>query len=77
MMDKDSTAVVGDPDSPEYIGLAWIGEDEAIRMRLHTASPASDRGLKVYAVDDPHYHEILAHLGPMRPGELVSVRRFD
>jgi hypothetical protein len=62
----------------EYIGTAWITEDGTIRMRLRMSMPgAVGQTSLTYAVDDPRYNEILAHVGPIRPGEVVSVRPFE
>jgi hypothetical protein len=77
MTDSKLPAMAGGEDSQKYIGVAWIDQDGTIRMRLRAPRPAAGHSLMVYEIDNPHYNEILAHLGPIRPGETVSVRPFE
>lgn len=59
------------------IGVAWIDEDGTISMQLHASQGGiHGHGLLRYGVADPHYAEILAHIGPIKPGEKVTVLPF-
>jgi hypothetical protein len=82
MTDNNTVAPGGGVESedkgqqlPEFIGTAWIEADGTIKMRLHS----TDRHLRggttlIYPVDHKDYGNILAHIGPIRLGDKVSVR---
>lgn len=63
--------------SDDSIGVAWIDENGTISMQLHASQGAiHGHGLLSYNVNDPHYAEILAHIGAIEPGQKVSVKPF-
>lgn len=59
----------------EYIGTAWMDDDGTIIMRLRAVGPGIvGTGTLTYPRTHPQYHEILDHLGPMKPGDEIAVR---
>lgn len=60
--------------SVESIGVAWMMQDGAVTLRLHTLAPGpvGESPLR-YRPGDPHYDEIKHHLGGIAPGEIKSV----
>jgi hypothetical protein len=62
------------PRPPDYIGDCWMEADGTIRMLLRVAMKYGDRSIVghtylAYPPDDKDYSKILAHVGPMRPGD--------
>jgi hypothetical protein len=61
------------PDLPPWdtIGVATMDEHGTITLQLRAEGPGGMRGdaLLQYSPVHPQYHEILAHLGELRPGE--------
>jgi hypothetical protein len=57
------------------IGAATIGPDGTIELRLRATGPGSmaGEGFLTYPPNDPHYTDILRHLGGLKPGETKSV----
>ena len=57
------------------IGTATMEADGAIVLRLIAEGPGGLRGEGIlrYPPSDPHYREILNHIGPLKPGETRSV----
>lgn len=61
----------------EYIGTAWMEPDGTITMQLRAEGPGVvGMGTLTYPTSHPNYAEVLAHLGPMKPGDEVAVRPF-
>ncbi|HEY9775158.1 MAG TPA: hypothetical protein V6C81_15440 [Planktothrix sp.] len=68
----------GAEEQMNYIGIAWISEDGTIRMKVRMPIGAgSGQSSLTYTVDDPNYQKVLAHIGPIKPGEVVSVKPFE
>jgi hypothetical protein len=60
---------------PEFIGSATIDEAGAISLDLVSYDHGSiAHGFMVYHPGDPNYENVRQHIGPIRPGETVSVR---
>jgi hypothetical protein len=60
------------------IGDARMTEDGTIIVNMRrTADGINVSGIVKYRVDDPHYKEVLDHLGGMRPGETRLVPAWD
>lgn len=61
---------------PEYIGICWMEPDGTIKMRLRVEGPGGIVGhsLLEYAPTHPDYGSIMKHVGPLKPGEIKSVR---
>ena len=57
------------------IGVATMGPDGTIELRLRATGPGGmvGEGFLTYPPSDPHYAEILRHLGGLKPGETKSV----
>lgn len=47
-----------------------------LQLRAEDGRGAVGEGLFRYTVDHPQYGQILAHVGPMQPGETRSVAPF-
>ena len=64
------------PPMPEYIGVCWMEDDGAIKMRLRAEGPGGMVGhaMMEYGPRHPQYAEILDHVGPLKPGERKQVR---
>ena len=62
-------------DAPS-IGSAEMKTDRSIvlRLRAETADGAVGEGYFVYPIGHPEYQKILQHVGPLAPGQSVSVR---
>lgn len=60
----------------EPIGVATMSDDGTIVMLLRTSGPTIGEARLVYRRDDPHYQEVLRHLGGMRPGQTKLVAPF-
>ncbi len=60
----------------DSIGTATMEADGTIVLQLIARGPGAMRGEGVlrYAVSDPKYKDILEHVGPLKPGEIRSVR---
>lgn len=60
----------------ESIGVATMKDDGTIVLRLRAKSPsgALGEGTLTYPPTHPEYRNILSHIGPIRPGQSVSVR---
>ena len=58
------------------IGVCWMEPDGTIKMRLRAEGPGGIVGhaMMEYAPDHADYTDILAHVGPIKPGEHKSVR---
>ena len=57
---------------PAYIGMATMMADETIVLTLSSADPRTGMhasGQYGYVPGDPHYDEVLRHLGGLRPGQ--------
>lgn len=55
----------------QIIGVAWMEEDGTIVLRLRAEGPDGLRGtgMLTYPKNHPQYAEIMAHVGPLEPGE--------
>ena len=63
---------------PFIIGDATMTEDGTIIVNLRRTTTGMDvSGMVKYAVDNPHYKEVLDHLGGMKPGETKLVPAWD
>jgi len=73
---SDALHRVAEAEEGESIGVATMGPDGTIMLRLRATGPGGmvGEGLLTYPPGDPKYAEILRHLGGMRPGETKSVR---
>jgi len=60
---------------PESIGVATMEADGTLVLRVHAYGPGGvhGEGQLRYATSHPKYREILAHVGPLKPGEFRSV----
>jgi hypothetical protein len=70
-------AEAGEPAADtESIGVAIMTDDGTIILRLRAVAPGGARGEAklTYRTDHPNYAEIKAHLGPIEPGQTVSVK---
>jgi hypothetical protein len=58
------------------IGVATMGPDGTIELRLRASGPGGmvGEGFLTYPPSDPHYADILRHLGGLKPGETKSVQ---
>ena len=58
------------------IGVATMGPDGTIELRLRAAGPGGmvGEGFLTYPPSDPHYADVLRHLGGLKPGETKSVQ---
>jgi hypothetical protein len=58
------------------IGVATMGPDGTIELRLRATGPGGmvGEGFLTYPPSDPHYADILRHLGGLKPGETKSVQ---
>ncbi len=63
---------------PEYIGDCVMEDDGTLVMRLRATGPRGmiGTGKLTYGTDHPNYAEVLAHIGPIKPGETKPVRPF-
>lgn len=63
-------------EDEETIGVATMESDGTIVMQLRAEGDGGIVGdaMFTYAPDDPHYQEVLDHLGGMKPGEEKPVR---
>lgn len=58
-----------------YIGSATIDAAGVLTLVLESRDGGRfARGIKRYAPSDPHYAQVLAHVGPIQPGETKPVR---
>jgi hypothetical protein len=63
---------------PVIIGDATMAEDGTIIVNMRrTADGMNVSGIIKYGVNDPHYKEVLDHLGGMRPGETRLVPAWE
>jgi hypothetical protein len=63
---------------PFYIGDATMVDDGTITVNLRrTTDGRTVVGTVKYPVDDPHYREVLDHIGGMKPGETKLVPAWD
>lgn len=82
---QGSEAPVPSSDDPDggtitqgSIGVARMLADRTIELQLRAEDGRGSvgEGLFRYAPLHPQYNEVLAHVGPMQPGESRSVRPF-
>jgi hypothetical protein len=68
-------AFAGDAEKPVImIGDATMAEDGTITINLHrTSDGIFVSGRKQYVPGDPHYQEVLDHIGGLKPGETKLV----
>jgi hypothetical protein len=68
-----------EPPLPESIGVAHMRDDGTIEMHLRAEAADGSVGeaMFIYAPDDLRYDSILAHVGPMSPGDQVAVKPFS
>lgn len=61
------------------IGTATMQPDGTLELMLRAEGPGGMLGdsLIRYAPDDPHYQQVLKHLGGMKVGETKQVLPFD
>lgn len=63
---------------PVIIGDATMTADRTIIINLRrTADGMNISGIAKFPVNDPHYKEVLDHLGGMSPGETKLVPAWD
>jgi hypothetical protein len=62
--------------APAYIGICWMENDGTIVLWLRAEAPGGIVGhsLLRYPPDHPEYQGILDHVGPLKPGDTISVR---
>lgn len=59
-----------------FFGIASMEPDSTIRIRFRAPFPDCGgfaEGTLQYKPDDPHYQEVLRHIGGLRPGETKVV----
>jgi hypothetical protein len=62
-------------ESVASIGVAYMDADGVITLRIRSLPPGPiAEGEFRYEPDDPHYQDIVAHLGGIKPGETKPVR---
>jgi hypothetical protein len=68
----------GATQQPKSIGAAWLETDGTLVMQLRAETPGKALGdaLLRYKPDDPAYHRMLDHVGPLKPGETKPVPPF-
>jgi len=68
-------AFAGDPAKPVVmIGDATMAEDGTITLNMRrTADGMNVSGTIKYSPRDPHYQEVLDHIGGLKPGETKLV----
>lgn len=73
-----STDADGGTITQGSIGVARMLADRTIELQLRAEDGRGSigEGLFRYALGHPQYNEVLAHLGPMQPGDRRSVRPF-
>jgi hypothetical protein len=66
------------PAPPDYIGRARMLDDGTLELFLVAHGPDGIIGHSwpVYRPGDPQYEDILAHVGPIKPGEERPVRAW-
>lgn len=66
-----------DAHNQDSIGICWMNEDGTIVLQLRAQAPGM-RGDAVleYLPEQAEYAEILAHVGPLQPGERKPVAPF-
>jgi hypothetical protein len=66
------------PTPPDYIGRAHMLADGTLELFLVAYGPGGLIGhsLLVYRPNDAQYADILAHIGPMQPGDERPVRAW-
>jgi hypothetical protein len=73
-----SVAADAQKTEPVYIGDATMAADGTITINLRrTADGMNVSGVVKYPVNDPHYREVLDHIGGMKPGETKLVPAWD
>lgn len=62
----------------DYIGTATMADDGTITLHLFAEGPNGEigEGTFDYPPDDDQYQYILDHVGPLEPGQTVSVLPF-
>lgn len=62
-------------DTMKTIGSATMTENRSIILDLRAEGEQGEVGISqlVYAPSDPHYNEVLRHIGPLQPGQSVHV----
>ena len=65
--------------NPRSIGSATMLADRTLVLDLRAEGPGGLVGDArfVYAPDHPHYSDVLAHVGPLDPGQSAQVRPWD
>ena len=68
-------AVVLGAEAPDSIGAASMAQDGTITLRLRAEGPGGKigEGQMTYRRGEPHYDEILRHLGSLKPGQTKLV----
>ncbi len=66
-------------DDSEYIGTAKMQSDGTLvlDLRAEDGEGTVGHGRLTYPPNDPHYEEVLQHLGGMKPGEEKPVRPWE
>lgn len=66
----------GEQMLPEYIGTAEMAADGTLTLRLiaYGRDGSIGHSMLTYRPDDRDYRDILAHIGPMQPGQQKPVR---
>lgn len=65
------------PD-PDHLGTATMRADGAIVLRMRegvTGFRGAGQGVVVVMPGEPHYATVLENVGPMEPGQTVTIRR--
>lgn len=66
-------------EANEYIGMATMEDDGTLVLDLRAEEDGGlvGHGRVTYAPDDPHYQEVLDHLGGLEPGQEKPVRPWE
>ena len=68
----------GHAKEPVIVGDAQMLDDGTIIINMRrTADGINISGVVKYPIDDPHYKEVLDHIGGMHPGEVKLVPAWD
>jgi hypothetical protein len=63
-------------DEPKFFGVACMASDGTIDLRFRAPLPGGGgfgEGTLHYATGDPHYREVIDHIGGLHPGECKDV----
>lgn len=66
-------------EKEKSIGVAWIENDGTIKLNLRATADGGivGTGLLTYSPAHAQYRDILAHIGPIQPGQRLAVKPWD